>query len=124
MPLTIRVEDSRAFTKTISLEGRLDNQTVVELDKELDLVLESPMKVLVFDLEGLSYISSVGIRSLFKAQKSMKTRSGETLIVNPQPAVQKVFDIIKAVDLKSVFTSIKELDAYLDAMQRKITEGE
>ena len=124
MPLTIRVVDSRAFTKTISLEGRLDNQTVVELDKELDLVLEAPMKVLVFDLEGLEYISSAGIRSIFKAQKSMKTRSGETLIVNPQPAVQKVFDIIKAVDLKSVFTSIKELDAYLDAMQRKITEGE
>ncbi len=124
MPLTIRVVDSRAFTKTISLEGRLDNQTAVELDKELDLVLEAPMKVLVFDLEGLEYISSAGIRSIFKAQKSMKTRSGETLIVNPQPAVQKVFDIIKAVDLKSVFTSIKELDAYLDAMQRKITEGE
>ncbi len=124
MPLTIRVVDSRAFTKTISLKGRLDNQTVVELDKELDRVLEAPMKVLVFDLEGLEYISSAGIRSLFKAQKSMKTRSGETLIVNPQPAVQKVFDIIKAVDLKSVFTSIKELDAYLDAMQRKITEGE
>ena len=124
MPLTIRVVDSRAFTKTISLEGRLDNQTVVELDKELDRVLEAPMKVLVFDLEKLEYISSAGIRSIFKAQKAMKTRSGETLIVKPQPAVQKVFDIIKAVDLKSVFTSIKELDAYLDAMQRKITEGE
>lgn len=124
MPLTIRVVDSRAFTKTISLEGRLDNQTVVELDKELDRVLEAPMKVLVFDLEELEYISSAGIRSIFKAQKAMKTRSGETLIVKPQPAVQKVFDIIKAVDLKSVFTSIKELDAYLDAMQRKITEGE
>jgi len=124
MPLTIRVVDSRAFTKTISLEGRLDNQTVVELDKELDRVLEAPMKVLVFDLEGLEYISSAGIRSIFKAQKAMKTRSGQTLIVNPQPAVKKVFDIVKAVDLKSVFSSIKELDAYLDAMQRKITEGE
>ena len=124
MPLTMRVEDSRAFTKTVSLKGRLDNQTVVEFDKELDRVLEAPMKVLVFDLEGLEYISSAGIRSIFKAQKAMKTRSGQTLIVNPQPAVKKVFDIVKAVDLKSVFSSIKELDAYLDAMQRKITEGE
>ena len=124
MPLTIRVEDSRAFTKTMSLGGRLDNQTVVELDKELDRVLEAPMKVLVFDLGELEYISSAGIRSIFKAQKAMKTRSGQTLVVNPQPAVQKVFDIIKAVDLKTVFSSIKELDAYLDAMQRKITEGE
>jgi anti-anti-sigma factor len=124
MPLKIRVEDSRSFTKTIFLEGRLDNQTVAELDKELDSVLGTPMKVLVFDLGGLEYISSAGIRSLFKAQKDMKTRSGQALVVNPQPAVQKVFDIVKAVDLKSVFANIKELDAYLDAMQKKIAEGE
>ena len=124
MPLNIRVEDSRSFTKTITLEGRLDNQTAPELDKELDTVLESPLKVLVFDLEKLEYISSAGIRSLFRAQKDMKTRSGQALIVKPQPAVQKVFDIVKAVDLKSVFTSVKELDAYLDTIQRRITEGE
>jgi anti-anti-sigma factor len=108
----------------MTLEGRLDSQTAPELDKELDTVLGSPLKVLVFDLEKLEYISSAGIRSLFRAQKHMKTRSGQALIVNPQPAVQKVFDIVKAVDLKSVFTSVKELDAYLDTMQRRITEGE
>jgi anti-anti-sigma factor len=124
MPLKIRVEDSRSFTKTVFLEGRLDNQTVAELDKELDSVLSTPMKALVFDLEGLEYISSAGIRSLFRAQKDMKTRSGQALVVNPQPAVKKVFDIVKAVDLKSVFANIQELDAYLDAMQKKITEGE
>lgn len=124
MPLKIRVEDSRSFTKTMFLEGRLDNETVAELDKELDGVLGTPMKVLVFDLEKLEYISSAGIRSLFKAQKDMKTRSGHALVVHPQPAVQKVFDIVKAVDLKSVFANIQELDAYLDAMQKKITEGE
>jgi anti-anti-sigma factor len=124
MPLNIRVEDSRSFTKTMSLEGRLDNQTAPEFDKELDAVLNTPLKVLVFDLEKLEYISSAGIRSLFRAQKDMKTRSGRALVVNPQPAVQKVFDIVKAVDLKSVFTSVKELDAYLDTMQRRVTEGD
>ena len=124
MPLNIRVEDSRSFTKTMTLEGRLDNQTAPELDKELDTVLGTPLKVLVFDLGKLDYISSAGIRSLFRAQKDMKTRSGQALIVNPQPAVQKVFDIVKAVDLKSVFASVKELDAYLDTMQRRVTEGE
>jgi anti-anti-sigma factor len=124
MPLKIRVEDSRSFTKTICLDGHLDNQTVAQFDKELDSVLQTPMKVLVFDLEGLEYISSAGIRSLFKAQKDMTMRSGQALVVNPQPAVQKVFDIVKAVDLKSVFANVRELDAYLDTMQRKITEGE
>jgi anti-anti-sigma factor len=124
MPLNVRVEESRSFTKTMALEGRLDNESAPTLDKELDTVLSSPLKVLVFDLQKLDYISSAGIRSLFRAQRDMKTRSGQALIVNPQPAVQKVFDIVKAVDLKSVFASVKELDAYLDTMQRRVSEGD
>jgi anti-sigma B factor antagonist len=43
-------------------------------------------------------------------------------MVNMQPAVQKVFDIVRALPLKSVFRSIEELDEYLDAMQRKARE--
>jgi len=38
--------------------------------------------------------------------------------------VQKVFDIVKATDLAAVFTSVEELDRYLDAMQRKIVDGQ
>lgn len=123
MPLRIRVEDSKPFTKTVHLEGRLDNETAPELDGTLDEVLSSPMKVLVFDLTGLEYIASAGVRSIFKAQKNMKARSGEALVVNPQPTVRKVFDIVKAVNLKTVFASVQELDAYLDTMQRRVAEG-
>jgi anti-anti-sigma factor len=124
MSLNVRTEDTRAFTKTIHLEGRLDNQTAASFDQELDAVLESPLKVLVLDLSKLEYLSSAGIRSMFRAQKNMKARSGQALIVNPQPAVKKVFDIVKAVDLSSVFANVKELDDYLDKMQHRMTEGE
>jgi anti-anti-sigma factor len=122
MSLNVRTEDSRSFTKTIYLKGSLDTETVSAFDQELDTVLESPLKVLVLDLSELEYLSSAGIRSMFRAQKSMKARAGEALIVNPQPSVQKVFDIVKAVDLKAVFSSVQELDKYLDAIQRKMKE--
>ena len=124
MSLNVRTEDGRSFTKTIYLKGSLDTETVSAFDQELDAVLESPLKVLVIDLSELDYLSSVGIRSMFRAQKSMKARAGEALIVNPQPAVQKVFDIVKAVDLKAVFSSVQELDKYLDTIQRKMKEEE
>ncbi len=124
MSLNIRTEDTRSFTKTIYLKGSLDTETVSTFDQELDAVLGSPLKVLVLDLSELDYLSSTGIRSLFRAQKSMKARAGEALIVNPQPSVQKVFDIVKAVDLKAVFSSVQELDKYLDAIQHKMKEEE
>jgi hypothetical protein len=54
----------------------------------------------------------------------MAKRAGRTVLVNAQPQVQKVFDIVKAVDLGAVFVSIEELDEYLDAMQRQVVTGE
>ena len=123
MPLNVRVVEGRSFTKTVTLEGRLDNDTVAALDRELDGVLQSPVRVLVLDLSGLEYTSSAGLRSFFRAQKSMKARAGQVLVLNPRPAVQKVIDIVKAVDVSQLFRSVAELDAYLDAMQKKVNSG-
>ena len=124
MTLTTRVEEGRQLTKTLVLEGRLDHESVDAFDKELDAVLESPVKVVIFNLTGLEYITSAGLRSIFRAQKVMTARAGKVVILNPQPQVQKVLDIVKMPDLGSVFRSVRELDDYLDAMQRKVTGQE
>ena len=124
MALKIRSTETRSFSRTVYLEGRLDNATVAALDEEVDRIIDSAVTVVVFDLGGLDYISSGGLRSIFRIQKEMTARSGKALLVNPRPAVQKVFDIVKAVDLGTVFTSVEELDRYLDAMQRKVTDGD
>jgi anti-anti-sigma factor len=122
MALSIQVEEGRSFTKTMRVGGRLDDQTAGELDAELDKVLATALKTLVFDLAGLEYTTSAGLRSFLRAQKAMKQRGGETLFVNVQPPVQKVFEIAKAANLNTVFRSVRELDAYLDAMQKKAKE--
>jgi anti-anti-sigma factor len=123
MPLKIQLQEGRPLTQTVALVGRLDTETAPSLDAELDRLLATPVKVIVFDLSGLDYISSAGLQALFRAQKSMKARSGEALLVNPKPQVQKVFDIVKAVDVKAIFRDVAELDEYLDEMQRRVTRG-
>jgi anti-anti-sigma factor len=122
MALSIEVGEGRSFMKTVRLAGRLDNETAPSLDRELDQVLSSPIKALIFDLAGLEYTTSAGLRSFLRAQKSMTQRAGKTLFVNVQPTVQKVFDIVKAVELAAVFRNVRELDDYLDAMQKKARE--
>ena len=124
MPLKVRVEDGRSLTKTLHLEGRLDNESVADFDKDLDAVLGSPLKVLVLDLAGLEYITSAGLRSIFRAQKVMNARAGKAVLVSPRPQVQKVLDIVKVADLGAVFRNVQELDAYLDAMQKKVAGGD
>ena len=123
MALSIQAEPGRSFSTTLRLAGRLDNESVDDLDREVDRLLDSPLKVLVFDLGGLEYITSAGLRTFFRAQKSMKQRAGKALFLNPQPQIQKVFDIVKAADSESIFSSVKEMDDYLDAMQKKTLGG-
>ena len=123
MALTVRVTNDRSFSRTVYLAGRLDNETAALLDEEVHLLTDAAVKVVVFDLADLEYISSAGLRSIFRVQKTMSERSGKVVMVNTRPQVQKVFDIVKAADLGTVFASVQELDQYLDAMQRKVVEG-
>lgn len=123
MALTVTVTEDRSFSRTVHLDGRLDNETAEDLDIELDKLVRSPANVIVFDLAALEYISSAGLRSIFRAQRAMTERSGRIVLVHARPQVQKVFEIVRAGDLASIFTSIEELDEYLDAMQQKIIDG-
>lgn len=122
MSLTVETETSLPFSATLHLQGRLDNDTAKLFDEKLEQALASDVKVLVFDLAKLDYISSAGILSVLKAQKAMAARHGKTLFGYLQPGVKKVFDIVKAVDLSTVFASVEELDGYLDAIQKQLEE--
>jgi anti-sigma B factor antagonist len=122
--LTVRVADSRPSTKTVSLQGKLNNETVAILDEALQTIVASSTTVVVFDLTELDYVSSVGLRSMFRMRKVMADRAGRALLVNPTPQVRKVLEIVNAVDVASVFASVQELDAYLDMMQKKVVDGE
>jgi anti-anti-sigma factor len=105
----------------LSPAGRLDTSTFPELESRVDVVLREKPHTLVFDMERLDYISSMGVRVIAKAQKAMKEYSGKVVLLNLQPQIQKVFDIIKALPSQQVFSSMDELDDYLDRMQRQVT---
>lgn len=124
MSLSVQIQPAVGGSQRVAISGRLDTHTYQELDRQLAPVLETLHKSLVFDLAGLEYISSAGVRSIFKARKALAARGGKVLVVNPQPQIQKVFDVVKAVPMHEIFSSVAEADAYLDAMQRKVLEGD
>jgi anti-sigma B factor antagonist len=101
--------------------GRLDTGTYPLLEERVDVILREKPHTLVFDMEMLDYISSMGVRVIAKAQRAMKVYNGKVVLLNLQPQIQKVFDIIKALPSQQVFSSMGELDDYLDRMQRQVT---
>ncbi len=121
MPLIIE-HDTQGTTARLHLVGELDTDTAPQMRPVIDALAEHPPPVLVLNLRDLDYISSAGLRCVFQLKKMMKEHGGRFVVSEPSPQVRKVFDIVKAVPVQSVFSSAAELDAYLDQMQRQVTE--
>lgn len=85
---------------TLSLAGRLDTTTASELEKAVDGVLDNATN-LVFDMTGLEYISSAGLRVILKAQKAMNTK-GSMKLTGVNDSVMEVFDITGFLDILTI----------------------
>ena len=76
---------------TVALTGRLDTISSPQLEESLKEELDG-VRVLMFDLAGLSYISSAGLRVLLSMQKRMN-RQGEMIVKNVEPVIMEVFEM-------------------------------
>ena len=89
--MTINIE--RAFKiVTLEITGRLDTTTSPNLDSAINEIPEDT-KELVFDMSGVEYISSAGIRVLLRAYKKMNSNQGKTRIENVSDIVREVFEM-------------------------------
>ena len=121
MNLTVASKQKMDGVYMISPSGRLDTSTYTMLEEKVDVILREKPHTRAFDMETLDYISSMGVRVIAKAQRTMKAYNGRVVLLNLQPQIQKVFDIIKALPSQQVFSNMNELDDYLDRMQRQVT---
>jgi anti-anti-sigma factor len=103
----------------VSSEGSLDTNTYHILEKEVDMILDASPSWMVFDLKKLDYISSMGVRVIAKAKKFFKKREGSVVLLNPQPQIRKVFEIVEALPSEQIFESVEEMDRYLDNIQKQ-----
>ena len=77
---------------TLEITGRLDTTTAPNLESVVNELSEDT-KELVFDMSGVEYISSAGIRVLLRAYKKMNTNQGKTRIENVNDIVREVFEM-------------------------------
>jgi len=122
MPLKVSSTEKEPGVFMIIPEGSLDTNTYSILEKRVDMILEGQPRVIALDMAHINYISSMGVRVVIKTRKALKQHDGNLVVLNLQPQVRKVFEIINALPSEQVFASTEELDQYLDRMQKKITE--
>ena len=127
MPLEIQILQNIAAPKNapvnVKLSGSLDTATAPELERKLAPILARPIDEIVFDLAGLKFVSSAGLRIFSMARNQLKAKGGQVIFINMQPQIKEVFEIIKALPGLSIFKDIAEFDKYIAARQRKHEES-
>ena len=87
----------------VKLEGRLDTNTVTDLESKMPN-LES-IKKIVFDLDTLEYISSAGLRFILKCKK----RVDNTKVINANANVYEVFNVTGFSQMMDVEKGLRKI---------------
>lgn len=115
---TVSIDEEHSVAR-VALDGALNTDTAPGFEKRLQDVIDSGQQLTVLDMKDLDYISSAGLRVIFKAAKQTRGQGRHLAAANRKPHIDKVFEILKALPDMAVFANEQELDEYLDAMQSK-----
>lgn len=124
MSLTVRIKQKDSGTVTIAPVGSLDSQTHRLLDAEINGIVTESIETLVLDMAGIDFITSSGVGTITKATAILNQRGADLAMINLQPQVEKVFEIMDLLPRLNVFENTEELDEYLGKVQRRITGEE
>ena len=115
---TVTVDEVKSVAR-VALVGALNTDTAPDFEQRLLTVLQDGHELTVLDMKELDYISSAGLRVIFKAAKQAKAAGQRVAAANRKPHINKVFEILKALPDMTVFANEAKLDDYLTAMQER-----
>ena len=116
---SVTIDEQKSVAR-VALSGALNTDTAPGFEEELQGVVAQGLDLTVLDMKELDYISSAGLRVIFKAAKQTKAAGHRLAAANRKPHIDKVFEILKALPDMAVFANDQELDDYLASMQNQI----
>ena len=106
----------RGNARILSFAGRLDQDNCDRFREELEPHLEASAQTgqhIVFDLAGLEYVSSAGLRCFMLAARQAKSQKARIVVAALQPMVAEIFQISRFDLVLQVFPTVDEALAAL-----------
>ena len=98
MDLSISINKEDEVT-ILSIQGEMDDFHAPKLNDAFDTVIEKEAcKKLIIDLDGTSFIDSVGLGTLALAGKKMKRQQGQVGLVCTRSQILRLLDASGIVD--------------------------
>lgn len=112
MPLEIDRRTDGSIT-TLVLSGDLDTATAGELEKTVKDIIAGDQPGIVFDMGGITYVSSFGLRVIVYTSKAMRAHDDRFAMHSVQ---QDVMEILKISGLEKLLTVVDSQSAALATM--------
>jgi stage II sporulation protein AA (anti-sigma F factor antagonist) len=99
--MKMQVEPIASGVVMVVLDGRLDITGAGLIDLQFNAIAGSHRGVVV-DLASVSFLASIGIRTLLLGAKAMQRRGGTFVLLNPIDDVAKVLEVTGVTDLMPI----------------------
>ena len=110
--MTISTETMEGGILRVVLDGRLDIQGAAAIDLRMN-VLAGSEKYLLIDLRNVSFIGSMGLRSLVIPAKTLTRRGGKMALLAPVPMVEEVLTASKINEIIPIVPDLESATAVL-----------
>ena len=90
--MDIKTERSNG-TLIAKAEGRIDGVNARDFEEAMQAAIGSDDNAVIIDLEGLSYISSAGLRVILLIAKTLRKRNAELILCSLSDPIREVFEI-------------------------------
>ena len=121
MALDIQISEKEAQVYTVALKGEINTETYTALANEFKNIVPKA-KAIVMDMAEVTYISSMGLSTFFRAKIELEERAATIALINVQPSVQLVFDSTKFMG-PQLFATLEQADEYLDKFLDGVQKG-
>lgn len=92
----------------IKVAGRLDADSAPLAETTLKELMQQGKSRLLFDLSGLDYISSAGLRVILLTVKGLQASKGKVVLSALTPYVREIFDVSNFSSIIPITDSVDE----------------
>ena len=111
--MELRVNELDKGITLIKLTGRMDIVGVNQIETKFSAHCSGEKPRVIVDMSGVDFLASIGIRLLVTTAKSLRSRNGKIVLLNPMPDVMNVLEMTNIPAIIPVYSSLESVEAVL-----------
>ena len=104
--MELTTEELQDGIQKINLTGRMDTAGAQAIDMKFTAMTATKASQIVVDFSRVSFLASIGIRTLVTNARALARRGGRMVLASPQPLVEEVLRLGGIDTLIPVYTDI------------------